>query len=110
VAGFTTRGAVVGGIVSLALTVGLTIGGPAVMVDVLGYDSALFPYPYPTIVALPAAFLTMWIVSVTDGSTHAARERSSFAEMLVRSELGPLFVAAAHGAGPMRTRAPAVES
>ena len=86
--GFTTRGAVAGGVVSLALTIALTLAGPTVMVDVLGYDAPLFPYPYPTIVALPAALLTMWGVSITDRSARATGERTLFAEMLVRSELG----------------------
>ncbi len=87
--GLTTRGAVAGGLASLALTVGLTLTGPNLMVDVLGYERALFPYPYPTIVALPVAFLVMMVVSRADRSARAARERSAFDDLLVRAELGP---------------------
>jgi cation/acetate symporter len=88
--GLTTRGAVVGGIASLALTVALTLAGPNVMVDVLGYERALFPYPYPTIVALPVAFLAMWLASTTDASARGATERARFDEVALRSELGAL--------------------
>jgi cation/acetate symporter len=84
----TTRGAVAGGLVSLALTVGLTLLGPNVMVDVLGYQRALFPYPYPTIVALPVALVVMAAVSLLDRSPRALRERAAFDGLVVRAELG----------------------
>jgi cation/acetate symporter len=86
--GFTTRGAVCGGMFSLALTALLTVLGPNVMVDLLGYERAVFPYPYPTLVAVPVAFVTMWLVSATDRSARGETERARFDEMLVRSELG----------------------
>ncbi|MGH9558769.1 MAG: sodium:solute symporter family transporter [Bryobacteraceae bacterium] len=86
--GLTTRGAMVGGSISLLLTVALTLVGPSVMVDVLGYSHALFPYPYPTIITVPLAFVLMYLASITDKSAAAAKERAKFQEIMVRSELG----------------------
>lgn len=86
--GMTTRGAVIGGVTSLALTILLTLAGPNVMVDVLGYERAWFPYPYPTIVTLPVAFVVMFLASVLDSSPRAAQERARFDEILLQSELG----------------------
>jgi cation/acetate symporter len=70
------------------MTVVLTLVGRNLMVDVVGYERAWFPYPNSTIVVLPMALLTMWGVSVTDRSDRAAAERGPVDEVLVRSELG----------------------
>lgn len=86
--GLTTRGTVIGGLISLVVTILFTVLGPNVMVDVLHYETALFPYPYPTIVAVPVAFVAIWLFSVTDRSARAAREREAFDAVLLRSELG----------------------
>lgn len=96
--GLTTRGALAGGLASLAITVLLTLAGPSVMVGVLGYERALFPYPYPTIVALPVAFVVMALVSIGDKSARAARERAAFADLEWRAELGTAALAGAPAA------------
>lgn len=64
--GFTTRGAVWGGIVGLTTTIVLMILGPAVWVKVLGFSEPIFPSAYPALYAMVAAFSVMVIVSLLD--------------------------------------------
>ena len=59
----TTAGAVAGGAVGLAASVGLIIIGPSVWVQVLGNAEAIIPLSQPAIISVPAAFATMVIVS-----------------------------------------------
>jgi len=86
----TTRGAVAGGFVGLILSVTLTVLSPAVWEASLGNPkgSALFPYASPAIFSMTAAFLTIWLVSMFDMSTQAAKEREAFPAQLMRSETG----------------------
>ncbi|MGQ0661312.1 cation acetate symporter [Sphingosinicella sp.] len=86
--GMTTRGAVVGGSVGLGLALILTILSPAVWVTVLGNAAPVFLYSSPAIFSVPAAFLTIWIVSLFDNSPRAAMDRAGFADQEVRSETG----------------------
>jgi cation/acetate symporter len=86
--GMTTRGAVVGGAVGLGLALVLTILSPAVWVTVLGNAAPVFPYSSPAIFSVPAAFLTIWLVSILDKSPRAAEDRAGFADQEVRSETG----------------------
>jgi cation/acetate symporter len=62
--GLTTAGAVWGGAVGLVLSVVLILFSPRVWVQVLGHAQPLFPYDYPTLLSVPAAFMTAWFVSV----------------------------------------------
>lgn len=62
--GFTTRGAVWGGIVGLTTTIVLMVLGPAVWVKVLGFSEPIFPSAYPALYAMVAAFSVMVIVSL----------------------------------------------
>ncbi|MGY8635389.1 cation/acetate symporter ActP [Bradyrhizobium sp. 14AA] len=78
--GLTTRGALAGGIVGLVSSVALTIAGPAIWVVVIGNSAPLFPYDPPTIVTMPLAFLTCWLVSMLDRSPRAALDRAAFTE------------------------------
>lgn len=64
--GLTTRGAIAGGVTGLILAVTLTVLGPPVWVKVLGNASPIFPIDPPTIVTMPLAFLTAFLVSVLD--------------------------------------------
>lgn len=86
--GLTTRGAVVGGLVGLVCAVGLIILGPTVWVDVLKHKEALFPYKNPALFSVVLAFLTTWIVSVTDTSEQADQEKARFDAQFVRSMTG----------------------
>lgn len=64
--GFTTRGAIWGGIVGLTTTIALMILGPAVWVKILGFAEPIFPSAYPALYAMVAAFSVMVIVSLLD--------------------------------------------
>ena len=76
--GLTTKGAVIGGSVGLLSALVLTILGPPVWVKVLGYASPIFPIDPPTIVTMPLAFVTCWLVSLMDRSAQAASDRDRF--------------------------------
>ena len=86
--GLTTRGAACGCLAGLISSVGLIILGPQVWVDVIGMEKAIFPYTYPTIVSAPLAFVTAWLLSTTDNSARADKERAAFAEQYICSEVG----------------------
>jgi cation/acetate symporter len=86
--GLTTRGAIAGGVTGLIVVVVLVVLSPTVWVNVLGNASAIFPYAYPTLFSVSAAFLVTVLVSITDNSERAAIDRAAFPEQLVRSEIG----------------------
>ena len=86
--GLTTRGAIYGCLAGLVSSVSLIILGPQVWVDVIGMEKPVFPYVYPTIVSAPLAFVTAWILSRTDNSARADRERAAFDEQYIYSETG----------------------
>ncbi len=79
--GFTTRGALAGGMVGLVSAVLLMLLGPAVWVGVLGNARPIFPEAYPALYSMLAAVLTMIFVSRLDGSAQGARDRASFVAM-----------------------------
>ncbi|TXT36080.1 MAG: cation/acetate symporter [Comamonadaceae bacterium] len=86
----TTKGAVTGGFVGLIMAVTLTIGSAsvweAVMLNPKG--SAWFPYNSAAIFSIPAAFITIWLVSLMDRGPRAAIDRAGYAAQEVRSETG----------------------
>lgn len=86
--GLTTRGAIYGCLAGLVSSVSLIILGPQVWVDVIGMEKPVFPYVYPTIVSAPLAFISAWVLSITDRSARADGERAAFAEQYIRSEIG----------------------
>jgi cation/acetate symporter len=69
--GLTARGAVAGGCVGLALSVGLMVLGPTIWVDILKNASAPFPYKYPALFSMPAAFLVSFLVSLSERPSPA---------------------------------------
>lgn len=85
--GFTTRGAVIGGVVGFVSSVSLIVLGPKVWVSIIGAESAIFPYDYPALFTMLAAFITMFIVSKLDKSAAAEEDRSKFDAQLIASEL-----------------------
>jgi cation/acetate symporter len=91
--GMTTRGAVAGGTIGLAVAVVLTLLSPTVWVQVLGHAHAAYPYEYPALFSMICAFAGTWLFSVTDRSARAQRERMLFDSQVVRCEMG-----ATHGA------------
>jgi len=86
----TTRGAVTGGFVGLVVAVLTTIGSASVWEAVMHYPagSAWFPYNSGAIFSIPAAFLTIWLVSITDRSARARIDRAGYPAQEVRSETG----------------------
>ncbi|MGE4294811.1 MAG: cation acetate symporter [Campylobacterales bacterium] len=84
----TTRGAVVGGSMGLATAVILLILSPVIMVDILGFESAIFPYKYPALFSVTVAFAAIWYFSISDKSDRAKAELAKFDELLIRSETG----------------------
>ncbi len=86
--GCTTRGATIGGFIGLLLALFLTIISKSVWVDVLMHKAALFPYTSPAIFSMPAAFIGIWLFSVTDNSARAKIDRAGYEAQEVRSETG----------------------
>jgi len=86
--GLTTRGTVIGGYAGLLICMALIVISPAIMVDVLGYETAIFPYTYPTIIAMPVTFCFVWFISRFDNSEAAREERAKYADQAFHSELG----------------------
>jgi cation/acetate symporter len=88
--GTTTRGAVVGGLAGLIVSVVLVVLSKTVWVAVFGFATALFPYENPALFSMPVAFVLIWLFSVTDQSARAVRERKAFDVQFVQSEIGPV--------------------
>lgn len=84
----TTRGAVIGGSLGLATAVLLVILGPIVWVQILGNETAVFPYKYPALFSVSVAFIGIWFFSVTDKSRNAEAEREAFEAQDIRSQTG----------------------
>ena len=84
----TTRGAVAGGVTGLIVVVVLIVLSPTVWVNVLGYETAVYPYAYPTLFSVTAAFVVTIVVSLTDRSARASIDRAGYDAQVLRSELG----------------------
>ena len=84
----TTRGAVIGVTIGLATAVILVILGPTVWVDLLKNASPIFPYKYPALFSVIAAFVGIYIFSVTDNSEGAKAEREAIEAQFIRSQTG----------------------
>jgi cation/acetate symporter len=61
--GFTALGAIAGGTAGLLLSLALTILGPSIWVETLGFSQSIFPFEPPTIIAMPLAFALCFTVS-----------------------------------------------
>ena len=84
----STRGALVGGLVGFVSSIGLIVTGPKVWVSIVGAQAPLFPYDYPGLFSMTAAFVTMVLVSLLDHSASAKQDRQMFDDQLVAAELG----------------------
>jgi len=84
----TTRGALLGGSLGLLTAAVLVILGPTVWVDVMGNAEAIFPYKYPALFSVSAAFIGIWFFSITDKSDTAQHEREAFEAQYIRSQTG----------------------
>ncbi|WP_368667792.1 cation acetate symporter [Magnetospirillum sp. SS-4] len=86
--GLTTRGAVLGGVIGLLMSVIMVVLSKAVWVQSFGFKEALFPFAYPALFSVPAAFFFSWLFSVLDNSPSAQAERAAFEAQAIRSETG----------------------
>ncbi|WP_416191527.1 cation acetate symporter [Neisseria sp. CCUG12390] len=86
--GLTTRGVVAGGLAGLFGALLLIFLGPSIWVAVLGNETPIFPYGSPAIFTIPLAFIVAWLVSVTDTSAQAAKDKAGFAAQYMRSMTG----------------------
>lgn len=86
--GMTTRGAWVGGAIGLITSITLMVLGKTVWVDALGFSTPIFPYEYPAIFSMPAAFLGIWIFSKFDNSMRGLEDREGFDAQYIRAQTG----------------------
>jgi cation/acetate symporter len=84
----TTRGAWIGGTMGLVWALLFVILGPAVWVDVLGFEKPVFPSGYPALYSMLIAFFFIWLLSVTDKSKRAMIDHSNFNDQEIRSQMG----------------------
>jgi len=84
----TTRGAMIGGWLGLVTAVVLMILGPTIWVQVLGHAKPVYPYEYPALFSMAAAFIGTWLFSITDHSRQGAEERAKFRGQFIRSQTG----------------------
>ncbi|WP_033851709.1 cation/acetate symporter ActP [Yersinia wautersii] len=84
----TTRGAMIGGWLGLSTAVILMILGPTIWVTILGHEKPIYPYEYPALFSMIAAFIGTWFFSITDNSETGKQERLLFKSQFVRSQTG----------------------
>lgn len=84
----TTRGALAGGVTGLVVVVVLIVLSPTVWVNAFGNAKAIFPYAYPTLFSVSAAFVVTIVVSLTDRSARAKTDRAAYDEQTVHAEIG----------------------
>jgi cation/acetate symporter len=85
---FTTRGAVLGGVLGLVSAVLLTVLSPGIWVKVLGFHDAPFPYDSPALFSMPLGFFGCWLGSVMGRGSQAREEAGRFEALYVRSQTG----------------------
>ena len=84
----TSKGALIGGSSGLITATILVILGPAVWVDVFGYDNPIFPYKYPALFSVTTAFILTWLFSIIDKSKSSKQEIAKFDSQFVQSQIG----------------------
>ncbi len=84
----TTRGAVIGGSLGLAVAVIIVILGPTVWVDTLGNKEAIIGIKYPAIYSVTTAFIAIWFFSITDKSERARLDQEGFEAQNIRCQTG----------------------
>lgn len=86
--GLSTRGVFYGGLIGLFGVLGLVVLSPSIWVDILGFESAIFPYNYPAIFSMPITFIAIYIISKFDNSKRAKIDRSGFDAQDFRAQTG----------------------
>jgi cation/acetate symporter len=93
--GTTTTGALIGGLLGLAVAVVMVVLSKAVWVTTFGFPAAIFPYDNPALFSMPIAFIGIWLFSKLDASKRARMEAEAFEAQFIRSETG-IGAAVAH--------------
>lgn len=86
--GLSTRGVFYGGLIGLFGVLGLVVLSPSIWVDILGFESAIFPYSYPAIFSMPITFIAIYIISKFDNSKRAKIDISGFDAQDFRAQTG----------------------
>ncbi|SDE98468.1 cation/acetate symporter, partial [Rhodobacter capsulatus] len=86
--GMTTRGAFIGGLIGLVVSIMLVVLGPAVWVDVFKFETPIFPWSQYALFSMATTFGAIWLFSVTDKSARAALDKAGYGAQFVRSETG----------------------
>ena len=86
--GLSTRGVFYGGLIGLFGVLGLVVLSPSIWVDILGFESAIFPYSYPAIFSMPITFIAIYSISKFDNSKRAKIDRSGFDAQDFRAQTG----------------------
>lgn len=84
----TTNGVLYGGIIGLVTVLTLVLLSPSVWVKVLGFESAIFPYDHPAIFSMPLTFVAIWVISKSDSSLRAKKDKEGFAAQDFRAQTG----------------------
>lgn len=80
--GLTTKGAVVGGSIGLITAISLVVLGPTIWVQILGNQTAVFPYEFPALFSITVSFASIWIISLMDKGTMAESDRQQYDALL----------------------------
>lgn len=86
--GLSTKGVFYGGLIGLFGVLGLVVLSPSIWVDILGFESAIFPYSYPAIFSMPITFIAIYIISKFDNSKRAKIDRYGFDAQDFRAQTG----------------------
>ncbi|MCW2336707.1 cation/acetate symporter [Sphingobium sp. B2D3A] len=84
----TTRGVAWGSAIGTLTALALTILSPVIWVGQLGAAHPIFPLASPTLVSMPLAFFTIWLISTLDRSARAQVDRAGYTAQRIRSETG----------------------
>lgn len=84
----TTRGAVIGGGLGLSTAIILMVLGKTVWVDVLGFETPIFPYEYPALFSMTVAFVGIWFFSITDKSPRGQIDQAAYDNQHIRALTG----------------------
>jgi cation/acetate symporter len=84
----TTRGALFGGSLGLFTAITLVILAKTVWVNIFGFEKPIFPYEYPALFSMTAAFAGIWLFSITDKSARGQIDRDAFDAQYVCSQTG----------------------
>lgn len=68
--------------------IGLVVLSPSIWVEVLGFESAIFPYNYPAIFSMPITFIAIYIISKLDSPQRAIVDKSGFEAQDFRAQTG----------------------